>query len=209
MALPLRMTHLRTLLRTIALGLLTAAAACTGPGDAPRTTPSALPSAAYTGKWSNLDTPCPTLTPATKAELNITGSGTPSPADTSTFIGQNITCSWGEGEGSFAVSVRTNLRDGRLPADEQTAMDFQDQVDLSIGAGDIVYSIRDIGIQDRAYLTIYKDHATVQLWALSSNASVTIYRTGPRLPKSAWDKALGDQKTTLEKVATEVLNQLG
>ncbi|MFG1607894.1 hypothetical protein [Actinoplanes sp. NPDC049265] len=206
------MTHPRArLLRITAFGLVTAMAACTGPGDTagPGTTPSALPSAAYTGKWSNLDTPCPTLTPATKAELDITGSGTPSPADTSTFIGQNINCSWGEGEGAFAVSVRINLRDGQIPADEQTALDFQDQVNRSIAAGEVLHSIRDIGFQDRAYLTIHKDQATLQLWTLSSNASVTIHRTGPRLEKSAWDKALSDQKSTLEKVATEVLNQLG
>jgi hypothetical protein len=192
------------------LGLLATMTACTEPDDGSPAPPSSLAaSPAYTGKWSKLETACPALTTATMAELKITGTGTPSAADASTDFGQNINCSWGEGEGYVAVSLQTYLSDGPLPADKLAARDFQEKVDKSVGTGEIVHSVPDAGFQDKAYLAVFKDQATLQLWTLSSNVKVTVYRTGPRLEKAAWDGALRDNKATLEKITLEVLDDLG
>jgi hypothetical protein len=193
------------------VGALSLATGCAAPAEQEQPgapTASASPSAAFAGKWSKLATACPTLTGEAAIRLKKTAPGTPSPADAVTPIAQNVNCTWGEGEGSVGVSLQINLTDGPLPADQAMAQQFQATFDGYTTDGTILRWRAEPGVEDKAYMAIHKDRATIELWVLSSNASVTVYYQGPEMDESQWDAALRERQTDLRGLAADVLDDL-
>ncbi|MEU7906943.1 hypothetical protein [Actinoplanes sp. NPDC049118] len=191
-----------------AVTLALPAAACGGPArPATPATPSASADA-FTGKWTGLDGACPTLTGTVATSLGRTGSGKPGPADADTPVAQNINCTWGEGEGSVGVSLYLNRSDGPLPAAETTAQEFQRSFDKAVTDGSIRHERPEPGLEDRAYLGIHKDRATIELWVLSSNARVTVFHQVPELDESTWESALAQHRDTMRGLAADVLDDL-
>lgn len=199
----------RPALLALAVTMLTAACAGAGAQPAPRTPPATTsPTAAVTGKWSSLDAACPTLTGQVANQLKKTGPGKPGAADADTPVAQNANCTWGAGGGSVGVSLRLNRADGPLPADQATAQQFQTSFDGYVADGSIVHWKPEPDLEDKAYLAVHKDRVTIELWVLSSNASLTVYHQVSEVPEAERDTALARHRATLRGLAADVLDDL-
>jgi hypothetical protein len=197
-------------LPVLILALLATGCGGAGPSERQGESPASTTTSAslFTGRWAKLAAACPALTGETAASLRKTGAGKPGPADTDTVVAQNVDCTWGEGEGSVGVSVYLNRSDGPLPADQTTAQQFQRAFDGYVADGSILYWKPEPGLEDKAYLGIHKDRATIELWVLSSNARITVYYQVAELERSAWDGALAQHRDTLRGLAADVLDDL-
>jgi hypothetical protein len=169
---------------------------------------STTPSAKFTGKWTRLGTACPALSGDTAKSLKLTGSGTPSAADLDTTVAQNVNCTWGKGAGSVGVSMYINRSDGPLPADQESAKDFNEELDKRVKDGSTLYWKPEPSLADRAYLAIHKDRANIELSVLSSNASITVYYQVAEIDRADWDKALAQHRETMRGLAEDVLDDL-
>jgi hypothetical protein len=164
--------------------------------------PPLTSAAGSTDKWSKLAGPCPTLTGPAATALRKTGPGRPSAADTDTPVAQNVNCTWGEGQGSVGVSIYLTRNDPRSQAD------FHKTFDGYVADGSILYSQPEPGLEDKAYLGINKDRATIELWVLSGNARITVYHQVAELEKADWPDALAQHRDTLRGLAADVLDDL-
>ena len=185
-----------------------ATAACGGPVRPVTPARPSSSAAAFTGKWTGLAGPCPTLTGTVATSLGKTGPGKPGPADADTPVVQNINCTWGEGEGSVSVSLYLNRSDGPRPADETTAQEFQRSFDKAVADGSIRHERPEPGLADQAYLGIHKDRVTIELWVLSSNARMTVFHQVPEPNETARESALAQHRDTVRGLAADVLDDL-
>lgn len=200
----------RAALPAVVLALL-AATGCGGSGPDRQQTAApaaATPSASFTGRWSKLSAACPTLTGQAATSLGRTGVGKPSPADADTPVAQNINCTWGQGKGSVGASVYLIRSDGPLPADKATAQEFQRSFDRYVADGSILHSKPEPGLEDKAFLAVHKDRATIELWVLSGNARIVVHHQVAELEKAAWDNALAQHRDTMRGLAADVLDDL-